>query len=110
MLSCIGNGRLCPTKGDAKVLTCCATHYEYPGQCAHAPVLPGVLLLFSSDEVLIHVSATGNLREELSTKAPRHNRTAHFAAEIIFDHQQRAARAAELAQFLTPPSKRMPRK
>jgi hypothetical protein len=84
------------------VLTRCATHYEYPGQCAHAPVLPGVLLLFSSDQVLIHVSATGNLREELSTKGPRHHRTTHFASEVIFDHQWRRARAAELAQFLTP--------
>lgn len=92
------------------MLACCATHYEYPSQCAHAPVLPGVLLLFSSDEVLIHVSAAGNLHEELTTKVPRHHRTTHFAVEIIFDHEQRAARAAELAQFLTPPSKRMPPK
>ena len=60
------------------MLTGCATHYQYPGQCAHAPVLPGVLLLFSADEVLIHVSAAGNLREELSTKGPRHHHTTYF--------------------------------
>jgi hypothetical protein len=75
--------------------------YEYPGQCTHAPVLPGVLLLFSSDDVLIHVSATGNLREELRTKGPHHHRTTHFACEVIFDYQWRTARAAELAQVLT---------
>jgi len=63
---------------------------------------PGVLLLFSPDKVLIHVSATGNLREELSTKGPRHHLATHFAAEVIFDRQWRTARAAELAQLLTP--------
>lgn len=84
------------------MLTRCSPRYEYPGQCAHAPVLPGVLLLFSSDHVLVHVSATGNLREELSTKGPRHHRTTHFASEVIFNHQWRTARAAELAQLLTP--------
>jgi len=78
------------------VLTRYATHYEYPSQCALAPVLPGVLLLFSSDQMLIRVSATGNLREELSTKGPRHHRATHFAAQVIFDHQWRMARAAEL--------------
>ena len=92
-----------------------APRYEYPGQCAHAPVLPGVLLLFSSDDVLIRVSATGNLREELSTKGPRHHRTTHFAAEVIFDHEGRTARAAELAHLLTPrglplPKERIPSK
>jgi hypothetical protein len=64
-------------------------------------VLPGVLLLFS-EEMLIHVSATGNLHNELSTKGPRHHRTTHFTCEIIFDKQWRIARAAELAQLLTP--------
>ena len=75
--------------------------YEYPGQCAHAPVLPGVLLLFS-EGVLVHVSATGNLRDELNRKGPRHHRTTHFGCEVIFDHQWRAARAEELVQLLTP--------
>ena len=75
--------------------------HKYPDQCACAPVLPGVLLLFSK-EVLIHVSETGNLRDELSTKGPRHDQTTHFAVEVIFDHRWRAARAAELAKFLTP--------
>jgi hypothetical protein len=64
-------------------------------------MLPGVLLLFS-EEVLIHVSATGNLRDELSTKGPRHHRATHFASEVIFDRQCRIARASELAQLLTP--------
>ena len=68
-----------------------------------APVLPGVLLLFS-DDVLIHVSSAGNLRDALSTKGLRHRRTTHFACEVIFDHRYRTARAAELAQFLTPRS------
>ena len=78
------------------------SRYEYPGQCAHALVLPGVLLLFSSDDVLIHVSTTGNLREELRNKGPRHHRTTHFASEVILYHRWRSARAAELAQLLTP--------
>jgi hypothetical protein len=46
-------------------------HYAYPAECARAPVLPGVLLLFS-DDVLIHVSLAGNLRDALSTKGLRH--------------------------------------
>ena len=79
-----------------------APRYEYPGQRAHVPVLPGVLLLFSSDDVLIHVSATGNLRAELTTKGPRHHRTTHFMTEVIFNHEWRTARAAELAKLLTP--------
>ena len=83
------------------MLTRRSPRYEYPDQCARAPVLPGVLLLFYED-VLVHVSATGNLRDELSTKGPRHHRTTHFASEVIFDHQWRTARAAELAQLLTP--------
>jgi len=85
------------------VLPRCAPRFAYPARCADAPVLPGVLLLFSED-VLIHVSATGNLRDELSTKGQHHQRTTYFACEVIFDHQWRTARAAELAQFLTPRS------
>ena len=84
------------------MLTRPSPRYEYPGQCAHAPVLPGVLLLYSSDDVLVHVSATGNLREELISQGPHHHRTTRFACEVIFDHEWRAARAAELAQLLTP--------
>jgi hypothetical protein len=71
----------------ASVLTRPSPRYEYPGQCALAPVLPGVLLLFSSDDVLVHVSATGNLREELISKGPHHHRTTRFACEVIFDHE-----------------------
>ena len=78
-------------------------HYAYPAECARAPVLPGVLLLFS-DDVLIHVSSSGNLRDALSTKGLRYRRTTHFACEVIFDHRYRTARATELAQFLTPRS------
>ena len=59
---------------------------EYPNQSARAPVLPGVLLLFS-EEILIHVSATGNLYNELIIKGPRHHRTTHFTCEVIFDHE-----------------------
>jgi len=72
--------------------------YQFPEQVAHAPTLPGVLLLFSAD-ALVHVSATGNLRDELIMQGPRHQ-TDHFAYEVIFDHQWRTARAAELAQHL----------
>jgi hypothetical protein len=79
--------------------------YEYPNQCARAPVLPGVLLLFAA-EMLIHVSATGNLYNELSTKGPRHHRTTHFTCEVIFDHEWRTARAAELTQHLIPRGRR----
>ena len=86
---------------DAPGLRLHSPRYQYPDECARAPVLPGVLLLFSG-EVLIHVSATGNLREQLSTKGPRHHRTTHFVCEVIFDHQWRTGRAVELAQFLTP--------
>ena len=79
----------------------CSLRYEYPNQRALAPVLPGLLLLFS-EEILIHVSATGNLHHELSTKGPRHHRTTHFTCEVIFDHEWRTARAAELAQHPMP--------
>ena len=79
----------------------CSLRYEYPNQRALAPVLPGLLLLFS-EEILIHVSATGNLYNELIIKGPRHHRTTHFTCEVIFDHEWRAARAAELAQHLMP--------
>jgi hypothetical protein len=51
--------------------------------------------------MLIHVSVTGNLHNELSIKGPRHHRTTHFTCEVIFDHEWRTARAAELAQHLT---------
>ena len=79
----------------------CSLRYEYPNQCARAPVLPGILLLFS-EEILIHVSVTANLHDELSTKGPRHHQATHFTCEIIFDKQWRTARAAKLAQLLTP--------
>ena len=79
----------------------CAPRFAYPARCAEAPVLPGVLLLFSED-VQIYVSATGNLRDELSTKGQHHQRTTYFACEVIFNHQWCTARIAELAQFLTP--------
>ena len=103
LLSCIPKADFSAPLKDATVGPRGFPHYAYPAECDRAPVLPGVLLLFS-DDVLIHVSSAGNLRDALSTKGPRHRRTTHFACEVIFDHRYRTARATELAQFLTPRS------